>query len=723
MKKWIILIALLSLLLSASKAEAVISVTRTAPPDAPANVVAAADNGWQKVYSEEAGTLVDRTTEFSDAASDVQFMAADDDYVYFAVEATLYSGSTYYGRFCDIHVDLATPASVDLGLTFEYNTGNNSWATLTVVDGTAGMTQSGTITFTRASFPTTGQWKKGSQDGSGNEIGDGTDRWYVRLKRTTDTVVTPPTENEMGTGLLTANTTYYYRASSFVTDSTVYHSDRRSVACAEVNATTTTIKRSIKISWDNNAANTYYGVWRTPISGDYKYCSQYPERLSWLDTYGCQVKGRYFHEQSGNTTTQDYVVDDAFMTTFTYYAPYIFYSYYLSNSFRNYARGTILVEGGTAGAGVADFDDIYDADQTNGWNTFTKNSNPYSYKSKGWRDFTCHDNLRIIDYFADNAFTVSIDSAFETNESTSVIFGVTGTGDKWQRGGNIIMSGCVTNNYYWYFANTTCYRVRFADDCWDLGTRLYCRMSLGNSCELYGTNFEAYQMWENTSFDGTNIIAEDVLVSNCRYGFTIGAGAMATISATGLTIQGGTGLYSYYWPDPTTATFSGFTFRGVGRFITDYSSTNKTRNLHMVNMTLINTTVQSGFMTLNSLIYEDYDIALTVVDEDGVAIGTADVSVTNNVGTAVSGQTDGDGEWSDVVCGKLYSPGTSYGAYSQYYMDVVTDYNPFTITVSKSGYETYTGVVTIDKKTDWDIVLDKGDTVLTDVTLYDATIY
>lgn len=50
-------------------------------------------------------------------------------------------------------------------------------------------------------------------------------------------------------------------------------------------------------------------------------------------------------------------------------------------------------------------------------------------------------------------------------------------------------------------------------------------------------------------------------------------------------------------------------------------------------------------------------------------------------------------------------------------------YSPYTLTVSKSGFRTYTGVITIDKKTDWDIILDLGDSIFYDSTLIDCQIY
>ena len=51
------------------------------------------------------------------------------------------------------------------------------------------------------------------------------------------------------------------------------------------------------------------------------------------------------------------------------------------------------------------------------------------------------------------------------------------------------------------------------------------------------------------------------------------------------------------------------------------------------------------------------------------------------------------------------------------------DYNPYTLTLSKSGYRTYTGDFTFDNEADWTVVMSKGDSVLYDSQLYDCQIF
>ena len=71
-----------------------VTVTRTAPPNIPMGFTATPDNGITKVYSEESGSLVDRTTEFTDDSTAWEFFTDQGDYIYIAGNKKLYPG--YY---------------------------------------------------------------------------------------------------------------------------------------------------------------------------------------------------------------------------------------------------------------------------------------------------------------------------------------------------------------------------------------------------------------------------------------------------------------------------------------------------------------------------------------------------------------------------------------------------------------------------------------------------
>jgi hypothetical protein len=131
-------------------------------------VTANADQGWK----EETGpAFTDTTMAFSDTGTDVQIFAADDDRIYVGHDTV----------FEAIAVLLAIVSSADIAAVFEYWNGS-AWTALTVTDGTIGFTQNGDITFT-----VPGDWASVDVNGS--------TKFYVRIQRTENTVVTPPTED------------------------------------------------------------------------------------------------------------------------------------------------------------------------------------------------------------------------------------------------------------------------------------------------------------------------------------------------------------------------------------------------------------------------------------------------------------------------------------------------------------------------------------------------
>ena len=130
---------------------------------------------------------------------------------------------------------------------------------------------------------------------------------------------------------------------------------------------------------------------------------------------------------------------------------------------------------------------------------------------------------------------------------------------------------------------------------------------------------------------------------------------------------------------------------------------------------------QTGLGAWN--IYEKYSLDIHVTDEDGVALVGADIVIDLDGVNIYTGVTDGSGDMTQQTLtyrNWFFDPINSYSNWQQ---TGETTYNAYDLTISYAGKRTYTGVVTIDKKIDWDIVLDRGDTVITNSTLYDSTIY
>ena len=98
-------------------------------------------------------------------------------------------------------------------------------------------------------------------------------------------------------------------------------------------------------------------------------------------------------------------------------------------------------------------------------------------------------------------------------------------------------------------------------------------------------------------------------------------------------------------------------------------------------------------------------INLTVIDEQGNPIEGATVNVYNKDDNLdFTTTTDVNGQASDYMTTYHFEK-TSAGGGVDTAVGVWTDYNPFTIKISKSGYETYTWTGTINSKQTWDITL------------------
>jgi len=687
-----------------------ISVTRTAPPTAPANVVAVADHGFEKIYNEESGVLVDRTTEMTNGTSNPTAFAADDDYIYFGVPVLFKNGvssttaSNRDCRFVDIHVVLDTVASASIVPVFQYSNGDNSWATLTVTDGTNGFTQNGTITFNRASLPSATTWLVATKNGSGATIGDGVARGYVRIQRTANTLTTAPKINSIGTGALSASTTYYYKAChlKISTLSTKTNDSLRSLPSSEVSATTTATARCVKISWDANAGADFQAVWRTPTSGNYVTGADSIynyEKLNTVATKACdtipqQVKGTYFNYTSGLTRYQNFVVDNGITIGALYSATYLLYQNYQERTFRSFGRGQIAVTGGTVGT-PATFKDIVNADIAGSWGAFTQNN---LFSTSIMRSYTCRDNLLLKDFFKDSSFVLDTDSSllYEGSATTSAVLGRydTANSNYYQRGGIFIQTGETSNTAYLQFTYTTFYDCLFLDNPIEINatSRSYCQLQFGKENKIYGCAVQANNQYDVVNFNGTNIVINNSSISNARFGLQIDPASMATITTTAITLNGTSGVYTETYTDEGTFTFNQYKFKGVLRPIYNpYAGNKYDHYYHLLDCEFTACDPEDSVIGATSEIYRDWTTELTVLDKNGDPVSGATVNIKDATSTInYDLTTDANGQVSQAVRVAKYTGGTIFNAtYGSKYADVITYYTGFVITVSKDGYETF----------------------------------
>lgn len=134
----------------------------------------------QRVYQGADGSLSEETTDAGSATSaDVTLFASDDD--------CLYIGDR--NKFTHISVALSTVASADITATVKYWNGAAWVAVSGLSDQTVGFTKNGRITWTAPS-----DWAPGYLQGDGaTAFADKTPLYYLRISRTANTLVTPPT--------------------------------------------------------------------------------------------------------------------------------------------------------------------------------------------------------------------------------------------------------------------------------------------------------------------------------------------------------------------------------------------------------------------------------------------------------------------------------------------------------------------------------------------------
>lgn len=133
---------------------------------------AAPSQAWRETTGP---AYADSTTAFGSAGTDVQIFVNDNDYIYVGETTSFFS----------IQVILATASSSNITAVFQFWNGS-AWTSFVPTDGTAGFTRDGSIEFNKDALISAG-WVANSV----NSVS----KYYIRIQRTENTVVTPPTED------------------------------------------------------------------------------------------------------------------------------------------------------------------------------------------------------------------------------------------------------------------------------------------------------------------------------------------------------------------------------------------------------------------------------------------------------------------------------------------------------------------------------------------------
>ena len=102
----------------------------------------------------------------------------------------------------------------------------------------------------------------------------------------------------------------------------------------------------------------------------------------------------------------------------------------------------------------------------------------------------------------------------------------------------------------------------------------------------------------------------------------------------------------------------------------------------------------------NSKVYRQYTLDLSVFFNNNTALENANVTLSRyGQGSATIGS------WLTNSSGQVASQTLSMGCYNQTGGDTIYDYNPYNLTITKEGYQTYTANFTLSQKTNWTIAL------------------
>jgi hypothetical protein len=120
----------------------------------------------------------------------------------------------------------------------------------------------------------------------------------------------------------------------------------------------------------------------------------------------------------------------------------------------------------------------------------------------------------------------------------------------------------------------------------------------------------------------------------------------------------------------------------------------------------------------NSKLKRCHSCNIKVIDEDGNFLENALITITDNLGNQIFSElTDANGEIDEQILDThLYKNATGTTT------TVITEYNPFLLTISKSGYRTYIASLQVDDAVNSTISLTQGEVVIKNATLYNCTI-
>ena len=502
----------------------------------------------------------------------------------------------------------------------------------------------------------------------------------------------PTASTGTATGDLTSGKTYYYKIAVY-TGSTM----TQGVPTSEISATADS-KGSIDLSWTAVSGATGYHIWRTPTSGDYSLHLTTSGGSSHLDhdyqmMYLNNGKSPYGpHYTTSGTTFTDLGTSSERNSVYTnYYLAW--HNMYLIDT----GSGEIKVTGGTETT-PATMDDVYSDAVANGYTSqFNK-----VYDNGGRRVFVCKDRFRMDDYFEDNAFELIYyrDLLFWYGTPESHIGEMYGTSDMTYRPTKFTAFSPVGRgvNGTVQFKNSTMYSVEFDRDYGenedaDDGKKPLYSLQMNGNIYLNNTTLKNVKFkngyYQQISLDELhNWDTVDVMRNNRGLLFYSNFDSDSTFNNVR--------IYNAQF-DTTSYTSSLNIMFKNSKF---YNTTNTHRFYHISNhiRTLLDCEFPNGHNMPTSIttavddgtneLHLKWSFDVMVVDEQGNAVSGASVKLEDSQGNVTNLTTDANGQiTTQELHEAVYSKDISIGDTGSF--DKTVTYNPYTLTITKSGYKKY----------------------------------
>lgn len=489
---------------------------------------------------------------------------------------------------------------------------------------------------------------------------------YTTLTAPINVVATPAAG-----GSLVAGSTYYYCVIAvFYNGATYTWEYGRSYCSAEVNATTDAVNKTINLTWTAVAGAGGYRIYR-------------------CKGQSIDATSTVMNTMLGVSVLTNSYTDNGTVAQQAYHTLY-----------RNDMEGTLNLSGGTSADPIT-MTDIYNADVAGGWNKIIKLSD------------LCFD-LRVSDIYLSTANTyvrfsgnlILLLNAMirSTNLSTTILqFGLRNSTYDSTSDGCVVSFKCanalahtVIPTYYVYVYDTTFIYDKYSYKGYpNTGANSY-----GSFVIAYGECQDViFKMFRYVTVS-TIATAKDIRIidgqENAWNWATSGILKDIKIEATAIAVQ-----YSVN----SAASIDGLTIK-KGGYIRLYAC----GSLCVITVKNSLVSAASWYASPLATIKEQFDFNCFTKDNNGLAINLANVLIKNINGTTIfSGQSDINGIIPmQGLISRIFTFGNAIAdptnAISTF-LTTITSYSPYTITVSKAGYETFTELFSVSSKINKEITL------------------